>query len=320
MNNCVVVGGAGFIGSHLCEKLLNLGNNVLCIDNLITGNVSNIENIYNLKSFNFIRDNAVNKTIEKTLKKELGYINEIYYLASIASPSQYINKPFQTISANINGLHNFLDIALTFNAKLFYSSTSEVYGEIKEIPVSETYLGNVNTTGNRAVYDESKRMGETLVCTYYREYGLNIRIARIFNTFGPKMQKNDGRVIPNFICNALQDKPLIIYKPGFQNRSFCYIDDMIEGIVALMKCDYKLPVNIGNPYNKANFNIKRLAEEIIAITGSCSKIETVENPFDNDPKIRIPNIELMRNKTGWSPKVNFNTGIVKTIEFFKGDS
>lgn len=315
--NCIVVGGAGFIGSHLCEYLLGKGNDVFCVDNLVTGDVCNIEDAYNYRNFHFIRQDATHFNVAKTLAEQVNLkaINEIYYLASIASPDKYLKMPLETIEANLIGLRNFLEIAVSNKIKFLYTSTSEVYGDPLEHPQRESYTGNVDTCCDRAVYDESKRMGETLVATYHRHYGLNTRIVRIFNTYGPRMGVSDGRVIPNFISQAIKNKDITVYGNGSQTRSFCYVSDLIRAICLIMNCTYYLPINIGNPY--CYFSIVELAGIIKELTMSESQIISVPFKSQNDPKVRRPDITLVRNKTSWSPSVDLRVGLKHTIDYFK---
>ncbi|MEM0360274.1 MAG: UDP-glucuronic acid decarboxylase family protein [Candidatus Diapherotrites archaeon] len=307
MKTAIVTGGAGFIGSHLCDTLLEMDLKVIAIDSLITGNKENIEHLKKNKRFCFIKKDIV-KPI--TIKEKTDFV---FNLASPASPVDYQKIPMQTILANSIGTKNMLDFALKKKAVFLQASTSEVYGDPLEHPQSETYNGNVNITGPRACYDESKRFAETL-CTYYcKEFNLKTRIARIFNTYGPRMRKNDGRVIPNFITQALAGKPLTVYGDGKQTRSFCYVSDLVEGIVKLAFSNYQKPVNLGNP---EELTMTELAEKIKTLTGSNSKIVFTKLPED-DPAKRKPDISIAERELNWKPKTSIEEGLKKTIEFFK---
>lgn len=303
----LVTGGAGFIGSHLCEKLLAEGNGVICFDSLITGKKQNIADFLKNKSFKFVKGD-ISKKIKATQK-----LDEIYNLASPASPVDYQHRPIETLMAGSVGVKNLLDLARKNDSVFLQASTSEVYGDSLEHPQKETYFGNVNPIGPRACYDESKRFAEALTVNYARIYGLKTHIARIFNTYGPKMRKDDGRVIPNFIEQSLSGKPLTVYGKGSQTRSFCFVSDMVEGLAKLMEYDYQLPVNLGNPDERT---ILETAKKIIRVTGSKSKIVFSPMPKD-DPEKRKPNISLAKKKLGWSPKISFDNGLVQTIDWFK---
>jgi len=306
----VVTGGAGFIGSNLIEKLLET-DHVICIDNLVTGKLSNINKFMKNDKFTFINFDISKSNIVDILDKY--NIKEIYNLASIASPDKYIEKSLETILTNVQGSINILEVSRNKNVKILLTSTSEVYGDPNISPQYEDYLGNVNCYGPRACYDESKRLAETLFYEYYKKYNTNIRIARIFNTYGKNMDPCDGRVISNFICQALRNEDITVYGSGEQTRSFCYVDDTVRGIISLMKSDYKKPVNIGNPHE---IKIINLASFIIKITGSQSKIVFC-NSKEDDPKSRNPSIELIKKISGWEPKVDINSGIKKTICWIK---
>ncbi len=312
MQTAIVAGGAGFIGSHLCRVLLKDNFYVYCIDNLITGQKKNLEDY--LKNPNF-------KFIEHDITKQLDIpedINFIFHLASPASPNKnnpksYINKPLETLLANSLGTYNLLELAKKNNAKFLYTSSSEVYGDPKISPQPEDYWGNVNPNGVRSVYDEGKRFSEAMIMSYFRSSGTDARIIRIFNTYGPKMSQ-DGRVIPDFITQALQDKPITIYGDGKQTRSLCFIDDMIEGLKKAMFLATKGEVvNLGNPNE---LTILELADLIKEMTDSKSKIVFEELPQD-DPKKRRPDISKAKKMLGWEPKVDLKTGLEKTIEYFK---
>jgi len=314
MEVCLVTGGAGFIGSHLCKSLIDDGFKVICIDNLITGSKKNIQNLLNNPAFEFIETDVV-----KTFVKDLPSINYIFHLASPASPIDYQNFPEETLLTNSIGTLNMLKIAKENKAKFLLASTSEIYGDPKEHPQNENYKGNVNTFGPRACYDESKRFAETVVYVYLQKYDIDARIIRIFNTYGPGMQKDDGRVISNFINWAIEDKPLNIDGDGTQTRSFCYVSDMVDGIKRSMfgKGTKSEIFNLGNP---DEYKIKDLAEKIVDMTNSKSQIEYSENFRTDDPMQRCPDISKAKDILGWEPKTNLETGIKKTIEYYKSVS
>jgi UDP-glucuronate decarboxylase len=302
----LITGGAGFIGSNLCEKLLNDGHKIICVDNLLTGNIKNIEHLFENSNFKFINHNIINYL---EIDEE---IDEIYNLACPASPPKYQKDPIETLKCNFNGILNLLELAKKKKAKILQTSTSEIYGEPQINPQHEEYRGNVNTIGIRSCYDEGKRVAETLMMEYHNQYNIEIRIARIFNTYGPKMDKNDGRVVSNLINQALNNSPLTIYGSGEQTRSFCYIDDQIDGLIKLMNSDYIYPVNIGNPYE---INMKQLAETILKLTKSNSIIVYKELPSD-DPTNRKPDISRAKKILNWDPKYVLEKGLMKTIEYF----
>ena len=313
----LVVGGAGFIGSHLCDRLVDEGHSVLCLDSLITGSKNNIQHLIGLghKRFQFYEKDSTKITRPELdgLLRDFN-VDQIYYLASIASPEHYLKYPLETIDVNTVGLRLFLQYAQDKNIRLLYSSTSEVYGSpIIEIQ-SEDYNGNVSLTGNRAPYDEGKRLGEVL-CYTYRRAGCDIKVVRIFNTFGPRMSQNDGRVIPNFINQILQNKPLTIYGDGRQTRSFCYISDMVNGLISMMDSCHLGPINLGNPTN--NCNINALGLEIRKLMHSQCEFEYLSIPTDNDPVRRRPNIRLAQEKLSWKPIVGLTEGLENTIEYFQ---
>ncbi len=309
MKNIIVTGGAGFLGSHLCEYLIKKGEKVICIDNLFTGNLKNLENIKDHPNFEFIQHDIIDPIFFDGRE-----IDQIYNLACPASPIQYQINPVRTIKANTIGVINVLGIAKKHKARIFQASTSEVYGDPLEHPQTESYRGNVNTIGERACYDEGKRVAETLFFDYHREHGVEIRVARIFNTYGPRMYENDGRVVSNFIVQALNNKPITIYGTGEQTRSFCYVDDLIEAIYRIMnKENITGPINIGNP---DEFTMIKLADKVIKITGSKSKIVFEKLPSD-DPKKRKPDISLAKEIIEWEPKVNLDEGLVQTVKYFK---
>jgi len=302
----LVTGGAGFIGSHLCEKLLNNGNEVICADNIFTGSKANIEPLMKNPKFEFIRyDICFPLYLE---------VDEIYNLACPASPIHYQYDPVQTTKTNVHGVINMLGLAKRLNAKIFQASTSEVYGDPDVHPQNEEYWGNVNPIGIRSCYDEGKRCAETLFFDYYRQHKLKIKVARIFNTYGPKMHPNDGRVVSNFIVQSLKGKDITVYGEGLQTRSFCYIDDLINVIMQFMNYDVQFigPVNIGNPNE---FSILKLAKIIIKLTGSKSNI-IFKDIVKDDPKQRQPDISLAKEKLNWKPVVQLEEGLKKTIKYF----
>ena len=304
----LVTGGAGFIGSHLCEELLKRGNEVICVDNFFSGSKQNIIHFLDNPYFEIIRHD-----ITFPLYVE---VDEIYNLACPGSPIYYQLDPVQTTKASVIGAINMLGLAKRLKIKILQASTSEVYGDPKVHPQSESYCGNVNPIGLRACYDEGKRCAETLFFDYYRQLKIKIKVIRIFNTYGPKMQPDDGRVVSNFIIQSLKNKDITIYGDGKQTRSFCYIDDLIEGMIKMMNSREKFvgPVNLGNPNE---LTILDLAEKIIELTHSKSKI--IYKPFlDDDPKQRQPNINLARKELKWEPKIQFEEGIKKTIDYFEG--
>ncbi|MBU0664962.1 MAG: SDR family oxidoreductase [Proteobacteria bacterium] len=302
----LVTGGAGFLGSHLCERLLNDGHDVLCVDNFFTGSKDNILHMLENPHFEVMRHDVTFPLYVE--------VDEIYNLACPASPIHYQHDPVQTTKTSVHGAINMLGLAKRVNAKIFQASTSEVYGDPKIHPQTEDYWGNVNPIGFRSCYDEGKRCAETLFFDYRRQHNLRIKVARIFNTYGPKMHPNDGRVVSNFIMQALQGLPITIYGDGLQSRSFCYVDDLIEVFVRLMGSPdgFTGPVNTGNP---GEFTIKELAEKIIDLTGSSSKLDYKPLPSD-DPIQRQPDISLAREKLGWEPNIQLEEGLRKTIPYF----
>jgi len=302
----LVTGGAGFLGSHLCDLLLANGYEVLCVDNLITGDAHNIEHITSNK-FSYMQYD-VTKPLYLEEKIEL-----LFHLASPASPIDYLELPIQTLKVGALGTHNMLGLAKEHRARFLLASTSEVYGDPLVNPQSEEYWGNVNPIGPRGVYDEAKRYAEAITMAYQRYHGIDTRIVRIFNTYGPRMRLNDGRVVPNFIRQALRGEDITVYGDGNQTRSFCYVSDEIEGIYRLMMSDYNLPVNIGNP---EEHTILEFAKIILSITGSSSKIVFKSLPVD-DPKQRRPDITRAREILDWEPKVSLEQGLKETIKYFK---
>lgn len=308
MKTILITGGAGFIGSNLCERLLNDYNKVICVDNLLTGNIKNIEHLFDDPNFEFINHDIINPL------EIHGTIDQIYNLACPASPPKYQQDPINTLKVNFIGVMNLLELARIKEATFLQSSTSEVYGEPTVSPQNEEYRGNVNITGIRSCYDEGKRVAETLVIEYYLKYNVNTRIARIFNTYGPKMDKNDGRVVSNFINQALNNEDITLYGNGEQTRSFCYIDDQVDGLIKLMNCNnWVRPTNIGNP---DEITVKELANIILKLTGSKSKIIYKDLPLD-DPTNRKPDITRAKKFLNWEPKYNLENGIQKTIDYFK---
>ncbi|OGR53071.1 MAG: NAD-dependent dehydratase [Elusimicrobia bacterium GWA2_62_23] len=304
----LVTGGAGFIGSHLCRRLLAEGHDVLCVDSLFTGSKDNIADLLPNKNFEFLRHDIVEPLVVE--------VDQIYNLACPASPVHYQYNPVHTTKTSVNGAINMLGLARRTKARILQASTSEVYGDPEIHPQPETYWGRVNTVGPRACYDEGKRCAETLFFDYHRQHKLEIKVLRIFNTYGPNMHPNDGRVVSNFIVQALQNKDITIYGDGSQTRSFQYVDDLLEGMLRLMNspADFTGPVNIGNP---DEFTIKQLAEKVLElIPGSKSKLIYKPLPQD-DPRQRQPDIRLAKEKLGWEPKVKLNEGLVKTVEYFR---
>jgi dTDP-glucose 4,6-dehydratase len=303
----LVTGGAGFIGSHLCGFLLNKRRRVLCLDSLLTGSRKNISPFSENDNFSFI-EHDITKPISLTED-----IDEVYSLASPASPVDYAAMPVETMLANSAGVHNALDIAKEKKAKFLQASTSEIYGSPLEHPQKESYWGNVNPVGPRSCYDESKRFAEALVASYRRKHGLDTRIVRIFNTYGPRMRISDGRVMPNFIMAALQDKPIEVYGNGSQTRSFCYVSDLVSGLSLCMEKGNHEPINIGNP---EEVTIRQLAERIIKLTASSSEIITKPLPQD-DPERRKPDITKAGKVLGWKPELSLEQGLAPTIDYFR---
>lgn len=302
----LVTGGAGFLGSHLCEQLLKKGHEVICLDNFFTGDKNNIRPFLQNSHFELIRGDVTQPLFLE--------VEEIYNLACPASPIHYQVNPIHTIKTNVLGAINMLDLAQKTQAKIFQASTSEIYGDPIIHPQTEEYWGNVNPIGVRACYDEGKRCVETLFFDYYRRFQIDIKVARIFNTYGPRMHINDGRVISNFIIKALQNQSIPIYGNGTQTRSFCYVEDLINGIIALMESkEVRGPINLGNCDERS---ILEIAEMIIKLTKSKSKIEFLPALAD-DPKQRKPNISLANNKLSWQPRISLEEGLLKTIEYFE---
>nr|WP_156816721.1 UDP-glucuronic acid decarboxylase family protein [Desulfovibrio oxyclinae] len=304
----LVTGGAGFLGSHLCERLLEQGNEVLCVDNYFTGRKQNILHLLESPHFEILRHDVTFPLYVE--------VDEIYNLACPASPVHYQFDPVQTTKTSVHGAINMLGLAKRIKAKILQASTSEVYGDPEMHPQREEYWGNVNPIGPRSCYDEGKRCAETLFFDYHRQHGLEIKVARIFNTYGPRMALDDGRVVSNFILQALRGEPITIYGEGQQTRSFCYVDDLVEGMIRLMNDtpgDFTGPMNLGNP---GEFTIMELAETVLELTGS--KSEIVFRPLpENDPMQRKPDISLAKSTIGWEPTIRLHDGLRKTIEYFK---
>ncbi len=304
----LVTGGAGFLGSHLCARLLADGDDVLCADNFFTGTKDNIAGLMGQPHFELLRHDVTFPLYVE--------VDEIYNLACPASPVHYQFDPVQTTKTSVHGAINMLGLAKRTRAKILQASTSEVYGDPEVHPQTEDYRGNVNPIGPRACYDEGKRCAETLFFDYYRQHNLNIRVARIFNTYGPNMHPDDGRVVSNFIMQALKGEAITLFGDGTQSRAFCYVDDLIDGLVRLMAAPDDLcgPVNLGNPNE---FTIRALAEKVIEMTGAASAIETRPLPVD-DPTQRCPDITLAKERLGWQPSIDLEDGLKKTITYFKG--
>ena len=303
----LITGGAGFLGSHLCERLLGEGHDILCVDNLFTGHKRNVAPLLDHPRFEFMRHDVTFPLFVE--------VDEIYNLACPASPIQYQINPVQTTKTSVHGAINMLGLAKRVRAKVFQASTSEVYGDPEVHPQPESYWGQVNPIGPRACYDEGKRCAETLFFDYHRQHALKIKVARIFNTYGPRMDPNDGRVVSNFIVQALQGRPITIYGDGQQTRSFCFVDDLIEGFVRLMDSPDAVtgPINLGNP---GEFSMLELAEKVIAQTDSQSRIVFEPLPRD-DPRQRRPVIDLARDHLGWAPRIDLDEGLGRTIDYFR---
>ena len=304
----LVTGGAGFLGSHLCDRLVQSGQDVICIDNFFTSQKSNIEHLLGLSNFELIRHDVTHPIFLE--------VDEIYNLACPAAPGHYQFNPIKTIKTSVMGAINVLGMAKRVRAKLLHASTSEVYGDPDIHPQPESYRGNVNPIGPRACYDEGKRAAETLMFDYHRMNGVNIRVVRIFNTYGPRMHPFDGRVVSNFIRQAIAGEDITIYGDGQQTRSFCYVDDLIDGFLKMMDApdDCPGPINLGNP---AEFTIRELAEQVIELTGSASRIISARPLPEDDPLQRQPDITLAKEKLGWTPSVPLREGLARTIEWFR---
>ena len=307
MSRIVVTGGAGFLGSHLCDALLARGEEVVCVDNLVTGSTANIEHLFGAPAFRFV---------EHDVSQYLwvpGTVDAVMHLASPASPVDYLRFPIQTLKVGSLGTHNSLGLAKAKGARFFLASTSEVYGDPQVHPQPETYWGHVNPVGPRGVYDEAKRFAEAITLAYHRHHGLEVRIVRIFNTYGPRMRANDGRVVSNFLVQALEGKPLTVYGDGSQTRSFCFVDDEIRGFLALLDSDETGPINIGNP---GEFTMLELADLVREVTGSDSEVVFEPLPVD-DPLQRRPDITLARTLLGWEPRIELREGLERTAEHFR---
>jgi dTDP-glucose 4,6-dehydratase len=302
----VVAGAAGFIGSHLCDRLLADGHSVIGVDNFVSGREENLRSLRGKPGFDFIEAD-----VSEPLR--LTGISGVFHLASCASPVDYLHYPIATLKAGSYATHHLIELARGNNARFFLASTSEVYGDPSVHPQPESYFGNVSSVGPRSVYDEAKRYAEACTMAYHRHHGVDVRIARIFNTYGPRMQPNDGRVVTNFIVQALTGAPLTIYGDGTQTRSFCYVDDEVEGLYRLFLDGDAEPTNIGNP---GEFTIRQLADMVLEMTGSKSSIETRPLPKD-DPKVRRPDITRARRILGWEPRIPLREGLAKTVEFFR---
>lgn len=306
MKNILVTGGAGFIGSHLCEKLLEQGNHIICLDNFFTGSRKNVEHLFDNREFELIRHDIIEPIILE--------VDQIYNLACPASPVHYQYNAIKTIKTNVLGVTNMLDLADSAKARILQASTSEVYGDPIVHPQKESYWGNVNPIGIRSCYDEGKRVAETLMMDYHRQHKVDIRIIRIFNTYGPRMAQNDGRVVSNFIVQALKNEDITIYGDGSQTRSFCYVDDLVRGMISLMNAEnFMGPVNVGND---DEYTILDLAKMIIELTNSSSKLIFKPLPSD-DPCQRKPDLSLAKEKLEYAPTVNVKDGLLKTIEYFQ---
>ncbi len=306
MERTLVTGGAGFLGSHLCDALLQEGHEVICMDNLITGNMDNLAHIGSDR-FHFMNHDVTRYIDVK------GPIDNVFHFASPASPVDYLELPIQTMKVGSLGTHNALGVAKAKQARFMIASTSEIYGDPLEHPQKETYWGNVNSIGPRSVYDEAKRFSEAITMAYHRTHGLDTRIIRIFNTYGPRMRINDGRAIPNFMVQALTEQDLTVYGDGSQTRSFCFVSDLIDGIIQLMKSGHHDPVNIGNP---VEISLLEMAEKILQVTGSKSKIVFKPLP-ENDPRVRRPDITQAQSLLGWEPQVNLEAGLQATLDYFR---
>ncbi|WP_162053741.1 UDP-glucuronic acid decarboxylase family protein [Pontibacter pamirensis] len=303
----LITGGAGFLGSHLCDRFIKEGYRVVAMDNLITGNMDNIEHLFKLPNFEFYHHD-VSKFVHVS-----GELDYILHFASPASPIDYLKIPIQTLKVGSLGTHNLLGLAKAKGARMLIASTSEVYGDPQVHPQQEDYWGNVNPVGPRGCYDEAKRFQEAMTMAYHMHHGLETRIVRIFNTYGPRMRLDDGRVLPAFLSQALRGEPLSIFGDGSQTRSFCYVDDLVEGIYRLLLSDYHLPVNVGNP---SEITIREFAEEICKLTGVELKVDYQPLPKD-DPQMRQPDITKAKEVLGWEPKIDRAEGLKRTLEYFK---
>ena len=303
MATCLVTGGAGFLGSHLCDELLRRGHHVVCVDNLETGSLTNIAHI-RVPEFEFLQIDIVQPYFVER------HVDVVYHLASPASPIDYLRLPLHTLKVGSHGTHHTLGLAKKHRARFLLASTSEVYGDPQVHPQKETYWGHVNPIGPRGVYDEAKRYAEALTMAYHRQQGVDTAIVRIFNTYGPRMRPHDGRAIPTFMRQALQDRPITVFGDGSQTRSFCYVDDLVRGIIALSESGQHQPINVGNPNE---FTLLQLAHTVIDVTGSSSEIVFEALPTD-DPQVRQPDITLARELLGWEPEVELREGLQRTLE------
>ena len=307
MGRVVITGGAGFLGSHLCDQLLARDDRVVCVDNLVTGSLANIEHLFAHPRFTFVEHDVSNYLWVE------GEVDAVLHFASPASPKDYLDMPIQTLKVGSLGTHNTLGLAKAKRSRYFLASTSEVYGDPQVHPQTEDYWGHVNPVGPRGVYDEAKRFAEAMTMAYHRYHGLEVRIVRIFNTYGPRMRPGDGRVVSNFIVQALEGKPLTIYGDGRQSRSFCFVDDEVRGLLALLDSDCTGPVNLGNTHE---FTMQELADVVLEATGSSSEIVYEPLPVD-DPTQRRPDISLARRVLGWEPQVELREGIERTAAYFR---
>ncbi|MDW3213881.1 MAG: UDP-glucuronic acid decarboxylase family protein [Ilumatobacteraceae bacterium] len=304
----VVAGGAGFLGSHVCDRLIERGDTVTCLDDLSTGHIDNVRHLDASGRFRLVRGDVVDAA-----SLDIADVTAVMHLASPASPPEYLRRPLDTLMANSVGTHQLLEVARRHDARFFLASTSEVYGDPLVHPQPESYWGNVNPNGERSVYDEAKRFSESITMTYHRTYGVDVRIARIFNTYGPRMQPDDGRVVTNFIHQALAGRPITIYGDGSQTRSFCYVDDEVDGFISLLDSEYVGPVNIGNP---DEFTMHELARVVMELIDTTSEIVFEPLPSD-DPRVRKPDISLAAETLGWTPTIGLRDGLTKTIEWFR---
>jgi len=307
MPRALVTGGAGFLGSHLCDRLLADGYEVIAMDNLITGDLANIEHLFKEERFSYIHYDVTNYIHVE------GPIDTIFHFASPASPIDYLEYPIQTLKVGSLGTHKALGLAKAKGARFLIASTSECYGDPQVHPQTEEYWGNVNPVGPRGVYDEAKRFSEAMTMAYHRFHGVQTRIVRIFNTYGPRMRLNDGRALPTFMQQALKGQPITVFGDGSQTRSFCFVSDLIDGIVRLSRSDYVMPVNIGNPHE---ITILEFAKRVVEMTGNVSDLSFLDLPVD-DPKVRQPDITKAREILGWEPKVSLEDGLKTTLEFFQ---
>jgi dTDP-glucose 4,6-dehydratase len=311
----VVAGGAGFLGSHLCDLLVERGDHVICVDDFSTGSVLNIAHLIGRERFHLLDHDIVERGLEDRVHDLLdgAALTRVLNLASPASPPEYLRRPIDTLEVGSTGTRHLLDLADRYGARFFLASTSEVYGDPLEHPQTESYWGNVNPIGERSVYDEAKRFAEALTMAYHRSYGLDVRIARIFNTYGPRMQADDGRVVTNFVNQALRGEPITIYGDGTQTRSFCYVDDEVRGLLAVLDGALTGPVNVGNP---GEFTMLELAQLVLALTETRSTIEHRPLPSD-DPKRRRPDISLARDVLRWEPSISLHEGLARTVAWFR---